>query len=64
MTSDWPFILGGVFTAILVVPSVLYVKLVVDPISLSGLPLLLLGTIAMLPGFVMGGLGLWTAARG
>ncbi|QLD90347.1 hypothetical protein HWV07_15405 [Natronomonas salina] len=64
MISDWPLILGGILVSILLVPLVTYHQLVVSPIVKSGESFLLIGLIALLPGFLMGGIGLWVAARG
>ena len=63
MTSDWPFVLIGIAVSVLVVPLYLYSRLAVAAAAPGG-PSLLLGLLAMVPGFLMGGLGLWTAARG
>ena len=62
--SDWPLITGGLFVSLLIIPLSLYVRLVMDPPILSGIPFRLVGILALAPGFLMGGIGLWMAARG
>ena len=64
MTSDWAFVLAGIVVSILLVPLFLYVAFSFDPLALSDGSFLPIGLLAMLPGFLMGGIGLWTAARG
>ncbi len=61
-TSDWPFVLTGIAVSALVVPLYLYSRLAVA--TASGGPSPFFGYLAMVPGFLMGGLGLWMAARG
>lgn len=64
MTSDWPLVVGGIGLSLVLVPLFVYLRLVVRPAVLSGTPFLYAGLLATLPGFLMGGIGLWVAARG
>jgi hypothetical protein len=64
VASDWPLVLCGILASLLLVPLFLYVQLVVRPPVLSGSPFLHIGLLALAPGFLMGGIGLWLAARG
>lgn len=61
-TPDWPFVLTGIAVSTLVVPLYLYSRL--GAAAASGGPSPLFGYLAMVPGFLMGGVGLWVAARG
>jgi hypothetical protein len=61
--ADWPLVLAGVVVSLLVVPALLSLHLAARPPTAAGTPLLV-GLVAMLPGVLMGGIGLWVAARG
>ncbi|MFD1647544.1 hypothetical protein [Haloarchaeobius litoreus] len=64
VTSLWT-IVAGVVLSFLVVPATVYYLLVVRTAAAPGWPSVgLAGGIAMVPGLVMGTLGLWVAARG
>lgn len=64
VTSLWTVVAGLVLSFVLV-PATVYYLLVVRTAVATGWPSVgLAGGIAMVPGFVMGTLGLWTAARG
>ncbi|MFC6938943.1 hypothetical protein ACFQE8_03085 [Salinirubellus sp. GCM10025818] len=64
MTSDWPLVVGGVGLSLVLVPLLVYLRLVIRPAVLAGTPFLYAGLLATLPGFLMGGIGIWVAARG
>ena len=64
MTWDWPLVVGGIGFSLLVVPLFVYLRLVVRPAVLASIPFVHVGLLATLPGFLMGGIGLWVAARG
>lgn len=62
--SDWPLILGGLGLSILVVPGLVYWRLVHPSSFPLAVPFGYVAMLAMAPGFLMGGVGLWMAARG
>ncbi|WP_226008035.1 hypothetical protein [Natrinema salinisoli] len=64
MISDWPLIIAGIVVSILLIPLFVSWQLVINPTGIADLPFLVIGFIAMLPGVLMGGIGLWMAARG
>lgn len=58
-------IIVGLVLSLVIVPTAVYYLLVVRAAATTGAStVLVVGTLAMVPGFLMGGLGLWTAARG
>lgn len=64
MISDWPLIVAGIVISILLIPLFVYWQVVINPDGIADLPFLVTGFVAMLPGVLMGGVGLWMAARG
>lgn len=62
--SDWPLVILGVVGSLVVLPLVVYLLLVVRPPGLAGVSMRLVGLVALLPGFTMGALAGWLAARG
>lgn len=64
VTLDWPFVVGGIGVSLVLVPLFVYLRLVARPTVLAGIPYVHLGLLATLPGVLMGGVGLWVAARG
>lgn len=61
--ADLPM-LGGVVVSTLLVPLSIYYLLPVQGAGGDAPVLLAVGGLAMVPGFLMGAVGLWTAARG
>lgn len=58
-------ILAGLVVSLVIVPAAVYYLFVVRAAATTGAQsVTVVGGIAMVPGFVMGGIGLWTAARG
>lgn len=65
MEADWYLILGSVFASFVLVPaSVGYVVLVRGPPDPGTLAFFAFATVVMVPGLLLGGTGLWVAARG
>lgn len=60
MGFDWYAVIGAVFLSLVIMPAVVFYFLVIS----DGVPLTVIGLLAMLPGFLMGGAALWVAARG
>lgn len=60
MDVDWYAIIGAILLSLVVTPAVVFYFLVIS----NGLPLTVIGMLAMLPGVLMGGTALWVTARG
>jgi hypothetical protein len=62
---SWWATLGAVFLSLLVVPRGLtYYFATVGPPASDGALAMLIGLVALVPGFLMGAAGLWVCARG
>lgn len=61
---SWMVTIGAILTSLVLVPGVLtYVLRIASPLS-GGPQSVVIGLIALVPGFLMGATGLWVAARG
>ena len=60
MELDWVLVLGSILVSLVVAPATVYYSLVAS----GGLPVRVVGLLALVPGFLMGGTALWVAARG
>lgn len=65
MDVDWYLVLGSVFASFVLVPAaVAYVALVPGPPDPGTAAFFVFTAVVMSPGLLLGGTGLWVAARG